>query len=248
MSENEGNVIQFQKKTNGIIAAVVAVVLILAVIILLTCFKIDKIQVTGNKHYTKDEITKIIKENGYVDNSVIMMLKNKFHPVKDIPFVAKISIDYVNAHTVTVTVYEKSLAGCIEYMDRYVYFDQDGYVLEISLTKLSDAPCITGMTFDSVELHEKLPIKDKKRFKLILKITQLINKYKLQIDSIQFTSENEVLMFHDDIRIELGDGSNIEEQLTDLRQILDGLEGKKGVLNMREFDTAVGTASFKEKK
>ena len=160
----------------------------------------------------------------------------------------QIGIDYEGPHQITVTVYEKAMAGCIEYMDRYVYFDQDGYVLEISLQKLSDAPCVNGMSFESVELHEKLPIKDKKRFKLILKLTQLINKYKLKIDSIQFTTDDELVMYHDNIRIELGDGSNVEVQLIDLDQILDGLSGKTGTLDMRDFDAAAKTASFKAKK
>ena len=99
-----------------------------------------------------------------------------------------------------------------------------------------------------MELHEKLPIKDKNRFKLILKITQLINKYKLSIDSIQFTSEDEIVMNYQSIRIELGDGSNVEQQLIDLGEILAGLEGKQGTLDLKDFDTAVGKASFKETK
>ena len=79
-------------------------------------------------------------------------------------------------------------------------------------------------------------------------MTQLINKYKLSIDSIQFTSENEIVMQYQAIRIELGDGSNVEQQLIDLGEILAGLEGKEGTLDLKDFDTAVGTASFKATK
>ncbi len=247
MSENN-KIIKFQKRNTHVVSAVILVVLVVALVILFTCFNINDIEVTGNKHYSKDQIIKYVKNEGYIDNTVLLMLKNKINPISDIPFVAKIGIDYASAHKITVTVYEKAIAGCIEYMDRYVYFDQDGYVLEISLKKLSDSPCVTGMSFESIELHEKLPIKDKKRFKLILKLTQLISKYNLEIDSIQFTSDEEVVLYYDDIRIELGDGSKIEEQLIDLNQILEGLSGKKGTLDMKDFDTAVGTASFKAKK
>ncbi len=248
MADNNGKVIKFQKRKTHIVSLIVLVVLVIALIILFTCFKIDDIEVTGNKHYTKEQIIEFVQNEGYIDNTVLLMLKNKFNPISDIPFIAKIGIDYEGPHQITVTVYEKAMAGCIEYMDRYVYFDQDGYVLEISLQKLSDAPCVNGMSFESVELHEKLPIKDKKRFKLILKLTQLINKYKLKIDSIQFTTDDELVMYHDNIRIELGDGSNVEVQLIDLDQILDGLSGKTGTLDMRDFDAAAKTASFKAKK
>lgn len=248
MSDRQDNVIQFKRRRTGAVVGGIAGALVVSLILLFTCFKIDTIEVTGNKHYSKDQIKDYVLSEGYINNTVLLMLKNKIRPIEDIPFVAKLDIEYVSAHKITVTVYEKALAGCVEYMNEYVYFDQDGYVLEISPTKIEDTPCITGMSFESMELHEKLPIKDKDRFKLILKMTQLINKYKLSIDSIQFTSENEIVMQYQAIRIELGDGSNVEQQLIDLGEILAGLEGKEGTLDLKDFDTAVGTASFKATK
>ncbi len=248
MSDRQNNVIQFKRRRTGAVVGGIAGVMVVSLILLFTCFKIDTIEVTGNKHYSKDQIKDYVLSEGYINNTVLLMLKNKIRPIEDIPFVAKLDIEYVSAHKITVTVYEKALAGCVEYMNEYVYFDQDGYVLEISPTKIEDTPCITGMSFESMELHEKLPIKDKDRFKLILKMTQLINKYKLSIDSIQFTSENEIVMQYQAIRIELGDGSNVEQQLIDLGEILAGLEGKEGTLDLKDFDTAVGTASFKATK
>lgn len=248
MSERQDNVIQFKRKRTGAIVGGIVGVCVIGLILLFTCFKIDTIEVTGNKHYTKEQIKDYVLSEGYINNTVLLMWKNKLRPIEDIPFVAKLDVEYVSAHKITVTVYEKAMAGCVEYMNEYVYFDQDGYVLEISPTRIEDTPCITGMSFESMELHEKLPIKDKDRFKLILKITQLINKYKLTIDSIQFTSEDEVVMRYQSIRIELGDGSNIEQQLIDLGEMLAGLDGKKGTLDLKDFDTAVGTASFKETK
>ncbi|MBE5940922.1 MAG: FtsQ-type POTRA domain-containing protein [Lachnospiraceae bacterium] len=240
----KNNVIQFKKKKKGILAGVIASVIVVVVVILLTCFHINEIEVTGNKHYNKDQIKEFVLENGYIDNSVLLMMKNKVKPIKDIPFIAKLDIEYVSPHKITITVYEKAMAGCVEYMNSYVYFDQDGYVLEMSTRKLDDAPCITGMSFVTMELHEKLPIEDKQRFKLILTLTQLIQKYDLRIDSIRFTTEGNIVLQHKDIRIEIGDGSIIERQLVDLNQILEGLDGMKGTLDMRDFEAMNGKASF----
>lgn len=248
MSKQQDNIIQFKPKRKGLAIGLTLFIIAVFMIILFTCFHISSIEVTGNKHYTKEQIKNYVLSEGYIDNTLLLMLKNKIWPIEDIPFIAKIDIEYVNAHKITVTVYEKAMAGCVEYMNEYVYFDQDGYVLEISPTKLEDAPCITGMSFSSMELNEELPIEDENRFKLILKMTQLLNKYELTVDYIQFTSESEIIMGYEDIRIELGDGSNLEEQLIDLDKILDGLEGKKGTLDMKEFDSASGKASFKLEK
>lgn len=245
MSEKQGNIIQFKQKKKGVLAGGIFLVFLLALVVFLTGFHIYDIDVTGNKHYSKEQIRDYVLANGYINNTVLLMLKNKIHPVGDIPFVAKIDVEYVSAHKVSITVYEKAMAGCVEYMNEYVYFDQDGYVLEISPVKLEDSPCITGMSFDTIELHETLPIADENRFHIILTLTQLIQKYELQIDGIRFTSSNEIVLEYEDIRVELGDGSNLEEQLVDLRQILERLSGKKGILDMKDFDTASGTASFK---
>lgn len=245
MSEREDNVIQFKPKRKSVLVVTCLAVLVIGLILLFTCFHIDDMEVTGNKHYTDEQIKDYVLAEGYIDNTVLLMIKNKFRPIEDIPFIAKLDVEYLSANRITITVYEKAMAGCIEYMNEYVYFDQDGYVLEISPVKLEDAPCITGMSFNSMELHEKLPIEDENRFKLILKLTQLINKYELQIDAIRFTSEGEVVMGYEDIRIELGDGSNLEEQLIDLNKMLEGLKGKKGTLDLKDFDASSGKASFK---
>ncbi len=175
------------------------------------------------------------------------MLKNKIHSGETYPLIAKLDIEYVDPHTISITVYEKVPAGSIEYMNEYVYFDQEGYVLEISPNQIADVPTVSGLRFSSIELYEKLPVENEDRFKMILKLSQLIKKYDLQIDSIKFTLENEIVLQHKNIRVELGDGSKLEEQMIDLNKMLDGLKGKKGVLDLRDFNTTSGKASFKEK-
>ena len=113
MRNREDNVIQFKKKRKGMAAIFVVLFLVVFIVVLLTCFRIDSIEVTGNKHYNKEEIKDFVFAKGYIDNTVLLMLKNKIHPIEDIPFIAKLDIEYVSAHKVTVTVYEKAMAGCI---------------------------------------------------------------------------------------------------------------------------------------
>ncbi len=244
MSDKRDNVIRFKKGNKNVVAGIIVSVILIGCIVLFTCFKINKIDVTGNVHYSEEQIRDYVLDNGYINNTVLLMLKNRFRPVDDIPFVAKLDIEYSDAHTVLVTVYEKAMAGCIEYMNQYVYFDQDGYVLEISQVKLEDTPCVTGMFFESLELHEKLPIEDKERFKKILTLTQLMQKYEVIVDSIRFTTDGEIILQYEGIRIELGDGHNMEEQLIDLNRILEPIKEKKGTLDLKEFDTATGIATF----
>ena len=64
---------------------------------------------------------------------------------------------------------------------------------------------------------------------------------------MQFTQENEIILFHDDIDIELGDGSNLNIQMMNLNSILQNLEGMSGVLYMKDFKDDTSTATFKRR-
>ncbi len=243
--------IAFVKKKLLIVLAVLLVLVFTAlggVIYIITQFKIDTIQVTGNVHYTDDQIKQIVMDNDYIDNSLLLYWKRRMKPIEEIPFVEKLDIEYISRHVITITVYEKSIAGCIEYMNHYVYFDKDGIVLETSAEKLSDIPCVSGMKFGHVVLYERLPIEDEKRFSLILSMTQMITKYKLTVDDVRFTSNDEVILYCGGVKVLLGDGSNIEDKMVDLGSILSSLGDKNGTLDMKDFTREKGNASFRADK
>jgi cell division protein FtsQ len=153
----------------------------------------------------------------------------------------------LSKHKISVTVYEKSVAGCVEYMNQYIYFDKDGLILESSSELIAGIPCIKGLNFTSWEIGEKLPVDDSGKFQSILSITQLIDKYELDIDGIKFTAENEIILIHDNITIELGEGEYLAIQMMNLGSILEGLDGMSGTLYMKDFNSDNATASFSAK-
>ncbi len=181
------------------------------------------------------------------NNTLLLYLKVKMKGVDDIPFVSKVNLSFDGRNKVVVEVYEKSTAGCFEYMEHYIYFDKNGIVLDTSDKKNDKVPCIRGLDFENWERGEKLPLEDKKKFDIILKITQLIDKYDLGIDEILFTSDQEIVVMCNEIEVQLGDGNNISVQLMNLKSILEGLGNKKGVLYMKDFNSSESTATFKEK-
>ena len=76
------------------------------------------------------------------------------------------------------------------------------------------------------------------------RITQLVEKYDLEIDGIKFTAENEIVLQHGGITIELGEGEYLAVQMMNLGNILKNLEGMSGTLYMKDFDSENATASF----
>ncbi|MGN0394149.1 MAG: cell division protein FtsQ/DivIB [Coprococcus sp.] len=231
-----------------IVIGCIAILALTAIIYIKKAYSLDKIQVTGNEHYTEEEIISIVTNDKPVGNTVEFYLENKLHPVENVTFIDKFQIEIVNKNTVTITVYEKSMAGCVMYMDQYIYFDDEGVVLETSPEKLPDIPCIAGLTFDSIVIGEALPVENKELFQEILTMTQLIEKNELIIDEIRFNSDNEIILRKDNIKIELGGAVNLEDKLMNLDSILEKLEGKSGTLDMKDYDAKNGNTIFKENK
>lgn len=233
-------------RKSWIIVGILIGLLLTGGIVVFTQFNIETIQVTGNIHYTEDEIIQMVVGDGYGQNTLILYLKNKLQPMEEIPFVEKIDVEYISNHVVTITVYEKAMAGCIEFMNEYMYFDKDGVVLESSSEKMPDIPCITGIHFDTMVMYEPLPIEDKDFFNTVLTLTQLLQKYNLQVNDIRFTSQQEIILYYQDIKILLGDGSNVEEQISELGNILQSIEGKSGTLYMKDYTIEKGDVVFRE--
>ena len=233
-------------KKRIIILSVILALLIGAGIYIST-YKLMNIQVAGCVLSSEEKVKETVREEAPFNNILLLWLKNKLRPIGDIPFVAKLDIEFVDKNTLAVTVYEKSVAGCIEYMDSYVYFDRDGIVLESTTDRKPDVPTIEGLNISSWVLNEELPVTDKDRFGEILTITQLVEKYGLKIDRISFTKEGEIILRHENIDIELGNGEYLNNQMMNLGSILMGLKGKKGTLYMKDFQSDTSTASFKEK-
>ena len=221
------------------------IAIIVGAVAYLSTFSVADIEVNGCVMSSEDEVKKAVMDNAYINNTLVMYLQNKIKPVKDVAFVAKMDVEYVSTNKISVDVYEKSVAGCIEYMESFVYFDKDGIVLETAKVRYDKIPNIKGLTVKSWEIGKELPVENKKRFNTILNITQLVDKYDLDIRGIEFTVDGEVVLRHDNIEIELGEGKNLPIQLMNLGSILKELEGKSGVLYMKEFDSENSTASFK---
>lgn len=220
-------------------------VVVLGVWAYLNSFSLKEVKVSDCEYADEELIAAMVLERAPGDNTLALVLGCKLKPIEGIQFVDKIEIDYLSKNSVSVTVYEKALAGCVEYMNSYIYFDKDGIVLESSSSMVPGVPFIKGLEFDRWEVGKKLPIADERRFKAILNVTQLIEKYELDIDGIKFTASNELVLTHDKITIELGEGEYLEIQMMNLGSILEGLEGKEGTLNMKDFDSDDATASFK---
>ncbi len=225
------------------------VILTILVILILTglsfvVFTIRNVDVVGNKKYSDKEVTDFILTDKYDYHTLYFYLKSKFTHKTKIPYIEDYDIKLESLNTIKITVYEKSLIGCVDYMGSYMCFDKDGMVAETSKTLLEGVPVITGLTFQYVVVNEELPIADKSIFTLLLDVTQLIKKYNITVDKIDISPTKELTLYMGTVKVELGT-DDLNEKLTDLKDIESHLTGKSGTLNMKVYDANNQGYSFK---
>jgi cell division protein FtsQ len=150
--------------------------------------------------------------------------------------------------TIRITVYEKALAGYVQYLGRYMYFDNEGVVVETSKVTTKGIPQVTGLSFDHVVLHEKLPVENEQIFQNILTITKLLNKYDVLCDRIQFDKNYNVTLGYGGVKVNIGALDNLDEKLMQLPQILPSLAGERGTLDLQNYTADRKSVSFEKGK
>lgn len=210
------------------------VVVILLFVLLLFC-RLQNVIIEGSTHFSTEELQKKIVTQTTDKNTFLLYLRYKYRDKVNIPFVEDIDITLVDFNTVKIHVYEKVITGCIEFMGGYMYFDKDGIVVESSDVKLDDIPIVTGLQFNKIVLYEKLKIDDKALFNVILNLSQLIKKYDLNIEKIEFNSNMEVTLYQNNIKVLLGKRETYDEQLAVLKNLLPTAKGRKLCIDLSNF-------------
>ena len=220
--------------------------LIAAYIYIINNYTVTTVHVEGNIHYTNEEIMEMVMGGAYGDNSLLLSLKYRDKGIENIHFIEMMDVTVEARDTIRITVYEKALAGYVAYLGRYVYFDKDGIVVETSTEKTEGIPQVTGLKFDHVILHERLPVEKPEVFAEILNITQQLDKYSMSADKIYFDANYQITLLFGEARVALGNDIYIEEKIMKLQYILPDLLGKSGVLDMREYSEDTKSYSFEQ--
>lgn len=240
---------RFRKMHFIIIATALSIAAICAVTaFLVTKFTVSEVIVEGNFHYTDEEIRDIVMEGRLGDNSLYLSFKYKNKSITDIPFIQTMDVKVLSANSIKITVYEKSLAGYVEYLGKYMYFDRDGIVVESSDQRTMGIPQVTGLKFDHIVLYDVLPIDNANVFKEILTVTQLISKYGLSADRIYFDSTYDMVIYFGNVKVDIGTDENLDEKLMQLQHILPKLEGRSGTLRLSNYEEGANSITFDEDK
>lgn len=252
------------KKSKIIIISIIAVLLItlgiIAAMLKITVAYTDKngkitnseelgaftITFTGSDRYTSKELEEYFFSKKTDRNPFVFLFKSKFCDKIQIPFVETYDVEMLSLTDYKVTIYEKSVVGYINYMGSNMYFDKDGIVVESSGKILENVPLITGINFDYIILHQKLPVENQQIFTILLEITQLIEKYQINTDKIYISTDFEISLTLDKVTVELGKSDDLAEKVKELKDLIPSLINEKGVLDMKQYNYENSGYTFKK--
>ena len=208
-------------------------------------FRLKEITVEGLSRYTKDEFINKLESDILFGLTPVYCLQDSLTQ-KNIPFVEKYEIEYIDRHTARIVVHEKRVTGCVIVMGRYMFFDKDGIVVESADSLLEGVPVITGLKFDEIVLYKKLNVQKQSLFDTILELTRLAEQKNIITKEISFDSNYAVTLYLDDITVLLGKRTSYDEQINALSGILESLQGRTGIIDMQNFSKENGEVILKE--
>ena len=207
-------------------------------------YRVETVYVDGNIHYTKEEIMDIVMDGPLGDNSLYLSYRYQNRSITGVPFVAAMDVTVLAPDTIRIMVYEKSLAGYVEYLGQYMYFDRDGTIVESSSVKTVGIPQITGLHFEHVIVGKPLPVENQEIFHEILTVTQTLEKYGLLPERIYFNGKEEMTIYFGDVKVSFGTDKDLDEKIILLQNLMPNLEGRKGTLDIQNYSSNTQVYTF----
>lgn len=229
--------------TRKLVIGSVAVVVLAAAVFFFTFFQVKTVEVIGNDHYTEDELKEKILKGSMTSNAILAPLFYSKNAAEELPYIESFNVRRSDRNKLIISVKEKSVVGCIPYLDSYVYFDSNGYFVEGSKTRDTKVAFFDGIQPKKVVMEEKLPIKETV-LNTAVALSTIFAKNDMVPDHIMFDDSYEISLLYGDITVQLGKDEYLEDKMTRAIAILPQLEGQKGILHMENISRNSKTVTF----
>ena len=229
--------------TRKLVIGSVAVVVLAAAVFFFTFFQVKTVEVIGNDHYTEDELKEKILKGSMTSNAILAPLFYSKNAAEELPYIESFNVRRSGRNKLIISVKEKSVVGCIPYLDSYVYFDSNGYFVEGSKTRDTKVAFFDGIQPKKVVMEEKLP-KDETVMNTAVALSTIFAKNDKVPDHIEFEDDGQISLVYGDITVKLGKDEYLEDKMTRAIAILPQLEGQKGILHMENISRNSKTVTF----
>lgn len=210
-----------------------------------TVCTVRDVEIEGNELYDDESIREWVQNDRYSWNTLYVYFKYRFKKAEQVPFIDTMTVDLKSPGKLSVLVYEKGPIGYLfdETTGQNIYFDKDGFVIEISTKEIEGVPQISGLSFDHVAVYEKLDLSER-TLRTLLALTQNLEKYQLHPERIQYDGTGNMTLSFGPILVNLGKEDNLTEKLVRLVKILPQIEGMSGTLHLETWTENTTDVTF----
>ena len=223
-------------------------IIIIVLLLLSPIFSISNITVQNNVRVSSNEIISLsgIKIG---DNTFKYINFDMVDKIKENPYIEDVKIVRKYPNEIIINVTERTPEFCLKLGESFVYMDNQGYILEITVEDYGVPEIIgfrTEITNESVStrLHED----DLKELQNIIEVYDCIKNNGIADKVVKFIIEEHRLVIGlvEDKVAFLENFTNINIKILSLKVILERTEGKAGEINLDGQGTD-SSAVFKEK-
>ena len=157
-------------------------------------FSIEEIEVQGNLKVSKNEI-KILSEINIGENLFIVNNNNIINKIKSNPYIEEVNVTKLLPDKVLIEVKERKATYALKHNGKYIYINNQGYILEEGITTNNLTEIISYKTpTEQIKLGGRLESEDLELLGTILKITESANNNELDnlITSIDIGNKNDI--------------------------------------------------------
>ena len=235
------------KKQAKLVGGAAAVAVLAGIIFFFAFFHVSKVEVMESNHYTKEELKEMVLTGAFSSNSVLAPITCSKNNAQGVPYIEGYSVSRSGRNSIVISVREKSVVGCIPYLDSYVYFDRNGMFVEGDKTRDESVPYFEGIQVKKVVMNEKLPIKDAV-LNTAVALSTIFAKNDLQPDYIQLEDDSTIDLIYGDITVKLGKDKYLEDKMSRMVAILPQITGEKGILHMENITESSKTVTFEKEE
>lgn len=224
-----------------IVKWITIIILFTAVVILFmmsSIFNIRQIVVINNNKVSSEEIISLSKLT--TDVSMFKTTNNTIrNNIKQNAYIENVKIKRNINGTVTLDVKERKPTYMLQFENRYVYINNQGYILEVSENQL-EIPIIIGFSTpeEEIEIGNRINVADLNELDSIIKIMETVKNSSLEnkVTKIDISDVNDCILTvaSEGKTIKLSNLSNLNIKLQMAGQVIEREKGKTGEIYFQE--------------
>lgn len=213
------------------------VVLLILLIYFYRGYKLERLEIItyGEEVYTYEELGSRLLSGPFDSYACLFYLREKYIQNETIPFVESYEVELNDKNSCTVYVYYKAVSGCFEVMDRYVYFDLDGRVIETGTERRQGVPVVKGISIKNVVKGSIPEVETPFVYGTIIDMVLALRRFGIEADDITFSQRREVTLHIDDDEILLGKREDYEFAIANLKNVLESVGEGSYRFDMRNY-------------